>query len=204
MNLPVGIIVAIAALRVLRETRDPAGAALPDLAGAALLVGGIGALTLAIVKGPDWGWGSAEIVALFAAAAGLVIAFVARSARHPAPVVELPMLRVRSFAVANVGAIVFFAVFAAMLLSGVLWLTGPWGYSVLKAGFALSPGPLMAAAFALPAGRLADRYGQRAVGAPGALLFAASFAWLAWRVGPEPAYVSEYLPGMIAAASGWA
>ncbi len=202
VNLPVGIIVAIAAVRVLRETRDPAVARLPDLAGAALLMGAIGALTFAIVKSPDWGWGSAQIVALFAAAAGLVAAFVARSARHPAPVVELPMLRVRSFAVANVEALVFFAVFAAMLLSGVLWLTGPWGYSVLKAGFALSPGPLMAAVFALPAGRLADRYGQRAIGAPGALLFAASFAWLAWRVGSEPAYVSEYLPGMIVGGIG--
>jgi EmrB/QacA subfamily drug resistance transporter len=202
VNLPVGIGVALAAVRVLRETRDPDRGSVPDLLGAALLVAGIGALTFAIVEGPDLGWGSAEIVALFTGAVVLVALFVARSARHPAPVLELPMLRVRSFAVANVGAFVFFAVFAGMLLGGVLWLTGPWGYSVLKAGLALSPGPLMAATFALPAGRLADRFGQRAVGAPGALLFAASFAWLAWRVGPEPAYASEYLPGMIAGGIG--
>ena len=41
--------------------------------------------------------------ASFAAAALLIAGFVLRSARHPAPVVELPMLRVRSFAVANLG-----------------------------------------------------------------------------------------------------
>ena len=72
----------------------------------------------------------------------LVVAFVVRSGRHEAPVIELPLLRVRSFALANLAAMVFFAGFGAMLLSGVLLLTEVWGYSALKAGLALSPGPL--------------------------------------------------------------
>ena len=40
-------------------------------------------------------------------------------ARHPAPVIELPLLRVRSFATANAATMVFFAGFASMLLAGV-------------------------------------------------------------------------------------
>jgi MFS family permease len=66
-----------------------------------------------------------------------------------------------------------------MLLSGVLPLTEVtevWGYSALTAGFALSPGPLMAATFAIPSGRLGGRIGQRPVAAAGGLVFAASFA----------------------------
>jgi MFS family permease len=202
VNLPIGIALAVAAARILRETRDPAAQRLPDVIGAAVLVAVIGTLTLAIVKGPDWGWTDGRVLGLFALSVGLVPVFLARSARHPAPVVELEMLRVRSFAAANVGALLFFAGFGAMLLAGVLWLTGVWGYSVLEAGLALAPGPAAAAVFAAPAGRLADRYGQRAVGLPGALLFGASFAWLALRMGTEPAYASEYLPALIVSGAG--
>src|SRR5207253_4641444 len=61
VNLPVGIVTAFAAVRVLRETRDPAGGERPDLPGAVVLVAGIAALTLAIVKGPDWGWGGTAV-----------------------------------------------------------------------------------------------------------------------------------------------
>ena len=167
VNLPVAAVVAVAAVRVLREARDPDATRLPDLVGSAMIVAGVGALTLAIVKGPDWGWSSPEIVGLLAAAAVLVPAFLYRSARHVSPVVDVSMLRVRSFALANAAGLLFFAAFGAMLLSGVLWLTGVWHYSVLTAGLALAPGPFTAGLFAVPSGRLADRFGQRAVGHPG-------------------------------------
>src|SRR5205085_1812026 len=90
--------------------------------------------------------------------------------------------------------LVFFAGFGAMLLAGVLLLTDLWGYSALGAGFALSPGPLMAAAFAVPAGRLGDRIGQRPVAAAGGLVFAASFAWLLVAVDARPSYTASFLP----------
>jgi len=145
VNVPIGIVTAIVAARALQEVRQPEDGR-PDLLGAAELALGIGLLTLGIVKGPDWGWTDPRDLAAFAGALVLVVAFVVRSAHHHAPVIELPLLRVRSFALANLAAAVFFAGFGAMLLSGVLLLTELWGYSALKAGFALSPGPLMAAA----------------------------------------------------------
>ena len=202
VNLPVAIIVAIAAVRVLDESRDETATRLPDLLGSAMIVAAVGSLTLAIVKGPDWGWGSTEIVGLLALSALLVPAFLARSARHPAPVIEIEMLRVRSFALANIAGVLFFAAFGAMLLGGVLWLTQVWDYSVLTAGLALAPGPLMAAIFAAPSGRLADRFGQRAVGIPGALLFAASFGWFELRMGLDRGYLADYLPGLLLGGIG--
>jgi EmrB/QacA subfamily drug resistance transporter len=202
VNIPVAAIVAVAAVRVLTETRDPAATRLPDLLGAAMIVAAVGSVTLAIVKGPDWGWGSTEVVGLFAVSALLVPAFLVRSSRHPAPVIEVEMLRVRSFALANIAGVLFFAAFGGMLLGGVLWLTQVWDYSVLTAGLALAPGPLMAAIFAAPSGRLADRFGQRAVGIPGALLFALSFAWFEWRMGLDRAYLADYLPGLLMGGIG--
>ncbi len=168
VNVPIGLITALLAARSLAEVREPAGAPRPDGVGALQLVAGIGLLTGAIVKGPDWGWGDPRIVGGFAAAAALVVWFAARSARHPAPVIEPSMLRVRNFALANLAAMIFFAGFGAMLLAGVLYLTQVWDYSILHAGVALSPGPLTAALFAAPSGRLGGRIGQRPIAALGA------------------------------------
>jgi EmrB/QacA subfamily drug resistance transporter len=202
VNLPIGLIALVAAVRTLQERRDPDPGPRPDVLGATMLASGIALLVLGIVKGPDWGWTSGGVLASFAAAAALLPAFLLRSARHPAPVVELPMLRVRSFAVANLGALLFFAAFSAMLLAGVLYMTGVWHDSILRAGLSLAPGPAMAALFSAPAGALSDRFGQRAVGAPGPVLFALGCLWWVWQVGVEPHYASELLPGLLLTGAG--
>jgi EmrB/QacA subfamily drug resistance transporter len=202
VNLPVGLVALAAAMRTLQERRDPDPGPRPDVLGAAMLASGTALLVLGIVKGPDWGWTSGGVLGSFVAAAVLMPAFLLRCVRHAAPVVELPMLRVRSFAVANLGALVFFAGFSAMLLGSVLYMTGVWHDSVLRAGLSLSPGPLMAALFSFPAGALSDRFGQRAVGAPGPILFALGCLWWVWQVGAEPHYASEMLPGLLLTGAG--
>lgn len=201
VNVPIGLLTAVVAIRSLDEVREPEDGR-PDLLGAAELALGIALLTLAIVKGPDWGWAEPRTLASFAGAAALVAAFLLRSAHHHAPVIELPLLRVRAFALGNLAAAVFFAGFGAMLLSGVLLLTEVWGYTALRAGFALSPGPLMAATFAIPAGRLGGRLGQRPVVAAGGLTFAAGFAYILATVGAQPEYASTFLPGFMLGGAG--
>jgi EmrB/QacA subfamily drug resistance transporter len=202
VNLPVGLLVAVSALRVLRESPRVPGERLPDLLGAALLVGGVGALTLGIVKGPSWGWGSTDVVGTFAGAVLATAAFVARCARHPVPVVELELLRVRAFAAANVASTLFFSAFGLMLLGGVLFLTGVWHESVLSAGLHIAPGPIMAATFAVPSGLLAARFGQRAVAVPGLLVYALGALWFRTHLTAEPDWAGDYLPGMLLTGTG--
>ncbi|HEV7482940.1 MAG TPA: DHA2 family efflux MFS transporter permease subunit [Solirubrobacterales bacterium] len=201
VNVPIGVITAIVAFRALDEIREPDDGR-PDLLGAAELALGIALLTLGIVKGPEWGWADPRALGSFAGAAALIVAFVFRSAHHHAPVIELPLLRVRSFALANLAAAVFFAGFGAMLLGGVLLLTELWGFSALKAGLALSPGPLMAATFSVPAGRLGGRIGQRPVAVAGGLTFAAGFAYILATVGATPEYATTFLPGFMLGGAG--
>jgi hypothetical protein len=188
-------------MRVLAEIRDPARPPLPDALGTGLLIAAIGLLTLALVKGADWNW-DARILGSLAASLLLGGAFVARSSRHPAPVLELSILRVRAFALASASAALFFAAFAAMLLSNVIFLTEVWHYSALEAGLALTPGPLAAAAFAPVSGRLTARLGPGPVGATGALAFALGSVWWIWQIGLSPDYASEFLPGMIVGGTG--
>ncbi|MGZ4278741.1 MAG: DHA2 family efflux MFS transporter permease subunit [Solirubrobacteraceae bacterium] len=202
VNLVIGLPALIPARRLLRESRDPNPGPLTDILGIVLLVVGVGLLSLGIVKGQDWGWGSAPVVASLVASALVLTAFVARSARHPAPVIELGLLRVRSFAVANAGVFLFALGFYAVLLANILFLTSVWDWSVLRAGIAVTPGPLMAALSATAGGRLADRYGQRVVALPGGLLFAAGCVVFATGTGATAHYASEFLPATLLTGMG--
>jgi EmrB/QacA subfamily drug resistance transporter len=202
VNLAIGLPALIPARRLLRESREADPGPLTDIVGIVLLVAGVGLLSLGIVKGQDWGWGSAAVVGSLVASAIALGAFVARSARHPAPVIELGLLRVRSFAVANAGVFLFALGFYALLLANILFLTSVWGWSVLRAGIAVTPGPLMAALSATVGGRLADRYGQRVVALPGGLLFAAGCVVFATATGATPHYASEFLPATLLTGTG--
>jgi EmrB/QacA subfamily drug resistance transporter len=201
VNLPVGIAALIAGARTLREIRDPE-AQRPDIAGAALLAAGVGALIVAIVKGSEWGWDGARIAGLLVAAAVLAAAVAWRSAHHPAPVIEPALVRVRALRLACGGAVLFFAAFGAFLLGSVLFLTTVWNESVLQAGLLLAPGPLSAAAFSVPGARLGARYGHNVIGATGALLFAASAIWWWQRIGVTEDVVGVWLPAMLVGGAG--
>ena len=202
VNLPIGLVMAFLAARVLRESRDPEGKGFPDLAGAVLLVLASSVLMLAIVEGQSWGWGSMSIIGLLIGSAVLAAGFLYRSATHAAPVLELGLFRTRSFSAANIASTLFFAAFGAMLLSNVLFLTRVWHEDILTAGVHISPGPIMAAIFAVPGSMLSSRYGQRTIAAIGALFFASGGAWWLTHVGLQPNYAAEFLPGMLLGGTG--
>ena len=201
VNLPLGLLVVVAGRRVLAESRDERASGLPDLAGAAFSALGLGALALGIVEGPGWGWGSAEVIGSFAVAAVLLAAVAYRCTRHPRPVVEPALMRIASFRRANVGTLLFAMAFFSAILGNILFRTSVWRYSVLDAGLATVPGPLTSAIVAGPAGRLADRFGHKAVIVPGTLVYAAGLLVLRG-AGLEPDYVGTWLPGMLLAGVG--
>jgi MFS family permease len=201
VNVPVGIAGLIAGRRVLREIRHPDSEP-ADVIGAVLLTAGVGALVVAIVQGTSWGWSSARILGLFAISALLLGAVGRRIVRHPAPIVDPALLRVRAFSAATVASLLFFIAFAAMLLASVLFLTGVWHESILTAGLMISPGPAMAAATAIPGARLGGRLGPGRVGAAGTVLFALGGVLWITQLGNQPDYVGEYLPGMLVGGIG--
>lgn len=202
VNLVFGLPALIPARRLLRESRDPDARRWPDAAGAVLLALGVGALALAIVKGPQWGWTSGGVLGAFMVAALSLALFVVRSRHSPAPVIEPGLFRIRSFTVANAGAFVFSIGFFALLLCNVLFLTTVWHYSILGAGVALTPGPITAAVIAPVAGRLADRFGQRAIAVPGSLLFAAGSVLFASWTTPAAHYWTAFLPPALLGGAG--
>src|SRR5262245_2172480 len=185
INLPLGLFALVRTQQTIPEVRDPERGRFPDLLGSLLLMVAIGALTLGLVKGPDWSWDGRSI-GLFATSLVALALFTLRSARHPAPVVELPLLRPLPFALSTLSALLFFAAFAVLLVGNVLFLTNVWHYSVTRAGFAFMPGPVTAAIVAGLSSRLAERYGSARTGALGGILFSLSSLWFLGRLGDQP------------------
>jgi EmrB/QacA subfamily drug resistance transporter len=199
VNVPLGLITLWRVGQRFEEIRDP-DATIPDVPGGVLLAATVALLTLGLVKGPDWSW-DARTIASFAAALAAGVAFVARSRRHPSPVLDLGLFRSPSFRYAVAATFLFFAGFAALLLGGVLFLTQVWHYSILRAGLAFAPGPLMAALFAAPGGRLTARYGPGIVGFAGGVLFAFG-AVMQTRLPAAPDYLGHYLPWQLLGGAG--
>jgi MFS family permease len=78
-----------------------------------------------------------------------------------------------------------------------LFLTSVWHYSILEAGLAVTPGPLVVAAVSGPAGRLAGVLGFRKVLIAGFGVFTAGLVWYATTIGLHPDYVGVWLPGSV-------
>src|SRR6516164_2799530 len=197
VNIPIGVAAALLARRRLVESRAPGRRRIPDLPGSLLFAIAIGALVLGVVKGQEWGWVSVPTIGAFSAALAFGAVVVWRCTWHRSPIIDLSLLRNRTFSVTNAMTVVGAAGFYGYTLSNVLFLTGLWHYSVLQAGLALTIGPVVAVAVAGPASRLAQRIGPRPVLVAGGLIWGGAVMWFVKRVGMTPDFLGEWLPGMI-------
>nr|WP_275941320.1 MFS transporter [Planosporangium flavigriseum] len=203
VNLPVAALTVLGATLLLHESRAEHRPGRPDLLGALLLIGGLGLLTLGIVKGNEWSWTSGTTMGVLCAGLLAVAGFLARCARHPQPVLELALFAGRSFSAATAASVVFFAGFGAHVFGNIVFLTRVWHHSVLRAGLEFAPGPVVVTIVALGlTARLINRYGHRAVTMTGAAVFALGAALFVAFVGQTPDYPGAYLPSLLLAGVG--
>jgi EmrB/QacA subfamily drug resistance transporter len=186
VNVPIGLIAMAIAWWKLPEVPGH-DVPRPDPWAAMLVTGGIGALTFAIVKVNDWGWDSAGIGLSFAAAIVLLVLFVRQCLRSPNPFVDPALFRVRQFTGAALVMAPYSVAFGAMLFSVAMWEQQAWGWSALKTGLAIAPGPLLVPITSLLlAGRLIARFGTAPVVAAGVVFFVAGLVFWAAMIGLEP------------------
>ncbi|MGN6607879.1 MAG: MFS transporter [Jatrophihabitans sp.] len=202
VNQPIGLLALAAGVRTLPRPPAREREPLPDLLGAALLTVAVAAITGALVQAPDWGWTAPGTVALAVAAVLGAVLFVERCRTHERPVLELPLLRVPRFRTATVALIAFSAAFAIMLLSNSLWCQEVWGWSALRTGLALGPGPLMVPLTTVASARLLHRYGAGRLTAAGGVLFTAGFVWRIATAGAGTGYAVDLLPAMLVGGIG--
>ena len=202
INVPVGVALVWLTLRRVPDFRAEHPERELDLVGAALLTIGIGAVSLGLVEGNDWGWRTVGVVASFLVAAVALAGFAVNNVRHRSPLISPELLRVRAFAWANVTAWLFNASFAAGLLGSILWMQDVWGYSALATGFAVAPGPLMVPLFALGGQALTRRVPAGVLVAIGSTLWAVGSVLMLASVGPQRNYAADLLPAWLICGIG--
>jgi MFS family permease len=174
-----------------------------DVPGVLLLTVGLVALLLAVADGSGWGWGSPEVLGLFATAVVAIVAWVFQQLHASSPLVELRLLRHPAVLTGDVCAIVL-GVAMYMYMSGVTEYVqapraGGYGFSasVVVAGLCLIPLSVasLAASRALP--WLTARVGGRALLPLGSLVVAAAGAFFAlFHTSPWEAFFMMALLGV--------
>jgi EmrB/QacA subfamily drug resistance transporter len=163
INVPIGVGIVLAALRLVPNSRVEGGSRHFDIAGAISVTAGLLVLVYAIVKAQDWGWGSSSTLGLAALAAALLAAFIWIESRSPFPLMRLSLFRLRSLAVGNAAFLIVVGGLFAMFFFASLYLQNILGYSALTTGFAFLPVTVGIAMGAVTAQQLVPKSGVRPV-----------------------------------------
>ena len=159
LNVPIGIVALIVALRVVRESRSPEGRRL-DLPGQALAIVALGSLTFALIEANSYGWTSATILGLFVTAAVALAAFWVEL-RSQSPMLQLKFFRNPTFAAAAACAgIISFGMFGMFFFMS-LFFQSVQGYTPFQAGLRTLPASGVIVIVAPLAGRIAGRIGSK-------------------------------------------
>jgi EmrB/QacA subfamily drug resistance transporter len=201
VNVPVGILALLAALRLVPESKDEHEHRGYDLGGAVTVTGGLMTLVYGLARAQTRGWSSGWVVIAFAGAAALLTAFVLIELRSAEPLVRLSIFRVRSLLTANLAMFLAFSGMFAMFYFNTLYIQNVLGFHPLKAGLAFLPftGGIMVSA-GLASG-LAPKIGVRPIAAVGMVLSIVGMLLFA-RMPLGGSYTADVLPGMIVAALG--
>ncbi len=202
VNVPLCVFALGATFRLLSGARRRAPLAEFDTPGALLATGGMLLLVYALIKAPDVGWGKARTVGILAAAALILLAFLANERRSRNPLIPLSIFRVKGLAAADVTWLIGMAGFFAMFFFLTLYMQEVLHFSPIQAGAAYLP---VTACLALSSGissQLFARIGTRPVVVAGALLSAGGIYYLS-RIPLHGSYVSDLLPGLVMMSIGF-
>ncbi|MDQ3759182.1 MAG: DHA2 family efflux MFS transporter permease subunit [Actinomycetota bacterium] len=201
VNVPIGIIAALLAPRLILESRSDDANRSFDIPGAVTVTGGLALLVYALVEAPEVGWGSAETLGLLAAALVILGAFVAIELRSASPLVPFRIFRLRTLTGANVVGLLTGASLFSMFFFISLYMQNVLGFSAIEAGLSYLP---LAVSIILAAGlasQLVTKVGFKPVMALGMAFVAAGLAWFS-QISVDGSFVGDVLGPSLLAAVG--
>jgi EmrB/QacA subfamily drug resistance transporter len=197
VNLPIGIAVFAAAVRLVPAGGQQLTSQRIDVAGAVLVTTALMLAVYAIVNGNQAGWTSTQTVGLLLGSLVLLAAFITAESRISAPLIPLGLFKLRNFATANVVGILWAGAMFAWFFLSALYLQLVLGYTPLQVGLAFLPANLIMGAFSLGlSAKLVMRFGIRWTLAVGLLLAAGGLALFA-RAPVHGDFVVDVLPSMV-------
>ena len=203
VNLPIGIITAILALRLVPRDQGAGLRNGADAAGALLITGAMMLSVFTIVKpAAEDGWLAGRTLAFGAASLVLLAGFIVRqrTARHP--LMPLRILAARKIAAANLIQVLGVAGMFGMFFLGALYLREMLGYSPLQIGLSFLPVAVVMGTLSVRyTERLATRFGARSTLIAGLALIAGAL-FLFTQAPVHGAYVLHDLPVMVLMGAG--
>ncbi|TDD71282.1 MFS transporter [Jiangella aurantiaca] len=202
LNVPVGVV--LIALATVFLTTDRAGERTGrlDVAGAATVTGALLLFVYALHHAAGHGWLAGSTLALFAAAAALLAAFVQIERRSADPLVPPSTLRNRPLVAANITGFLAFGALLAFIFIGSLLMQQVLGYSPATTGLAWLATTVTIVVAAMAGERLVARAGVRAPLVIGLSLLTVGALWLA-RVPADATYATDVLPAFLLAGVGF-
>jgi EmrB/QacA subfamily drug resistance transporter len=199
VNVPVGIIAALLAPRLLPESRTD-GVRHFDFAGAISITAGLSLLVYTLVDAESAGWASMQTIGLGAISLALIAAFYFIERRSKAPLMPFPgIFRIRTITGINVSAVLIAAALFSMFFFISLYMQNVLGFSALKAGLAYLPlalGIILTAGASAP---LVTRFGFKPVLVAGLIVTAGGLLWFS-QVHADGSFVGDILfPSLLAA-----
>jgi len=173
-----------------------------DFLGALLAAVALSGSVFAVTEEPARGWSTLVIGSLAVGILG-AIAFIAREARAPAPMLPLSLFRERNFTIGNLATLTAYLGLGGVIFLLPVFLQEVSGYSPVQAGLALLPVTTLLIVLSRRFGALADRIGSRLPIGLGALVAAGGLLLLA-RVDRRADYLSEVLPALLVFGLGLA
>jgi EmrB/QacA subfamily drug resistance transporter len=201
VNVPVGIVAFLAALRLVPESKDEHAHKSYDIAGAVTVTGGVMAVVYGIVSSASHGWGSTQTVGSFVVGLALLAAFIVIEQRASEPLVRLSIFRIRSLSTANLTMFLVASGMFAMFFFNTLYVQRVLGYKPLTAGLAFLPFTAGIMVSAGLASNFAPRIGVRPVATVGMVLTALGMLLFS-RMPVDGTYLSDVLPAMLVSSLG--
>ena len=202
INVPVGVAGIIVSQFVIKESRDTSHEQSIDIPGLVLSSAGLFALSYALIEGNKHGWTSPEILGLFAAAAGLLVAFVLVEHFQRLPMLDLSLFKIGSFTGANLVAMLVSLGMFGVFFFVSLYIQNILGWTPTQAGASFLPMTLLIIVVAPIAGKLSDRIGSRWLMGAGMTLVSISLLFYQ-RVGLHSTFWT-LLPAMLLGGVGMA
>ncbi len=198
INVPIGVVTATLALRLIEPGRGIGLEGGADVPGALLIVAALmlGVYTI-VVPAARHGWGSGQTLVLAGASLALLVGFLVREATAARPLIPLRVFRSRDLAGANLIQALLVAGMFGMFFLGSLYLQRVLRYNALEIGLAFLPTTVVMGTMSLRySERLVMRFGPRPTLIAGMTLGAIGLAWFA-QVPVRDDYFVHVLPALV-------
>jgi EmrB/QacA subfamily drug resistance transporter len=202
INVPLAIVVLVAAIRHVPESKNSQTKGSLDWPGAILATLGLGGVVYGLIESPAKGWTNTGVSSALFLGLAFLACFVIVESRRAAPMIPLGLFRSKTFLGANLLTLMLYGALGGSLFFIPLNLIQVQGYSATAAGAAMLPFIVLMAILSRWSGGLIDRYGARRPLIVGPLIAAVGFAMFAIPHGGN--YWIAFFPAILVLGLGMA